>query len=161
MIIIGSNIARAFALVGAMSIVRFRNPIKETRDLVYIFAAIAAGMAAGTGFFSMSVLFAILFFLTSLIFGFFSNKLSENLIYIISINCNNEDRKKFEQDLKKFTHKYVFLSLTSYEEENNNGEYTYEVELKNNKNLLEIKESAANLRIQSLKVILGESEVGS
>ena len=34
MTIIGSNIARAFALVGAMSIVRFRNPIKETRDLL-------------------------------------------------------------------------------------------------------------------------------
>ena len=161
MIIIGSNIARAFALVGAMSIVRFRNPVKETRDLVYIFAAIASGMAAGTGFFSMSILFAVLFLLTSLIFNYFSHKLSANMIYIISVNCNNEVRKNFEESLKKYSQKYLFLSLTSYKEDNGNGEYTYEVELKNKKSLAEIKESAANLNIQSLKVIFGQSDVGS
>ncbi len=161
MIIIGSNIARAFALVGAMSIIRFRNPVKETRDLVYIFAAIAAGMAAGTGFFSMSILFAILFFLTSLVFEFFSKKLSENLIYIISINCSDGERKKFEENLKKFSYKFVFLSLTSYQENNENGEYTYEVELKNKKNLTEIKESATKLGILSMKVIFGQSDISS
>ena len=37
MLIIGSNIARAFSLVGALSIIRFRNPIKESRDISYIF----------------------------------------------------------------------------------------------------------------------------
>ena len=47
MIIIGSNIARAFALVGAMSIVRFRTPVKDSRDLVFLFMAIAIGMASG------------------------------------------------------------------------------------------------------------------
>ena len=161
MIIIGSNIARAFALVGAMSIVRFRNPVKETRDLVYLFASIAAGMAAGTGFFSMSILFAVLFFLTSLLFEFFSTKLSETLIYVISINCNNESRKKFEENLKKFSYKYVFLSMTSYKEDNDIGEFAYEVELKNNKSLKELKESTINLGIPSIKVIFGQSDVGS
>ena len=61
MIIIGSNIARAFALVGAMSIVRFRNPIKETMDLVYIFSAIAIGMAIGTGFLYLAVTYLVVF----------------------------------------------------------------------------------------------------
>ena len=37
MLIVGSNIARAFALVGALSIIRFRNAIKETRDVGFIF----------------------------------------------------------------------------------------------------------------------------
>ncbi len=37
MLIIGSNIARAFTLVGALSIVRFRNAVKETRDVGFIF----------------------------------------------------------------------------------------------------------------------------
>ena len=68
MIIIGSNIARAFALIGAMSIVRFRNPVKETRDLVYIFATIAISMSAGTGFYSTTIIFAILFTIVSIIF---------------------------------------------------------------------------------------------
>lgn len=161
MIIIGSNIARAFALVGAMSIVRFRNPVKETRDLVYIFAAIAAGMAAGTGFFSMSLLFAILFLLTSIIFEFFSKKLTENLIYIISINSSNDERKKFEENLKKYSDRFVFLSMTSYDQGYEKGDFTYEVELKNNKSLNQIKESTIKLGIPSVRIVFGDSEVGS
>lgn len=55
MLIIGSNIARAFTLVGALSIVRFRNAIKETRDVGYIFFAMAIGMACGTRFYLLAV----------------------------------------------------------------------------------------------------------
>src|SRR4030065_2705428 len=50
MMIVGSNIARAFSLVGALSIIRFRNAVKETRDVGFIFLAMALGMSAGTGF---------------------------------------------------------------------------------------------------------------
>ncbi len=50
MVVIGSNIARAFSLVGALSIIRFRNAIKETRDVAYIFFSMAIAMACGTGF---------------------------------------------------------------------------------------------------------------
>ncbi len=56
MLVIGSNIARAFTLVGALSIVRFRNAIKETRDVGYIFFAMAIGMAAGTRFYLLAVI---------------------------------------------------------------------------------------------------------
>ena len=51
MLVIGSNIARAFSLVGALSIVRFRNAVKDTQDVGYIFFAMAIGMAVGTGFY--------------------------------------------------------------------------------------------------------------
>ena len=59
MLIIGSNIARAFTLVGALSIIRFRNPIKDSRDVAFIFMAMAIGMAVGTGFYLTGVLFAL------------------------------------------------------------------------------------------------------
>jgi|TARA_B100001142_G_C14260553_1_gene626824 hypothetical protein len=48
MMIIGNNIARAFALVGALSIIRFRTVIKDTKDTAFVFLALAAGMASGT-----------------------------------------------------------------------------------------------------------------
>lgn len=56
MLIIGSNIARAFALVGALSIVRFRNAVKESRDVAFVFLAMAIGMACGTGFPGLAIL---------------------------------------------------------------------------------------------------------
>ena len=55
MLIIGSNIARAFSLVGALSIIRFRNAIKDSRDVGYIFFAMAIGMACGTRFYLLAV----------------------------------------------------------------------------------------------------------
>lgn len=56
MLVVGSNIARAFALVGALSVVRFRNAIKETRDVGFIFLVMGVGMAVGTRFYTLAVI---------------------------------------------------------------------------------------------------------
>lgn len=56
MLIVGSNIARAFSLVGALSIIRFRNAVKETRDVGFIFFAMAIGMATGTRFYLLAII---------------------------------------------------------------------------------------------------------
>jgi uncharacterized membrane protein YhiD involved in acid resistance len=56
MMVIGNNLARAFALVGALSIIRFRTVIKDTKDTAYIFLALAVGMAAGTSSYALAVI---------------------------------------------------------------------------------------------------------
>ncbi len=48
MMVIGSNLARAFALVGALTIVRFRTVVKDTRDTAFIFFVLTEGIACGT-----------------------------------------------------------------------------------------------------------------
>ncbi|MFN0051606.1 MAG: DUF4956 domain-containing protein [Planctomycetales bacterium] len=45
--VIGSNVARAFSLVGALSIVRFRTVVEDTRDTAFVIFAVIVGMAAG------------------------------------------------------------------------------------------------------------------
>lgn len=67
MLIVGSNIARAFSLVGALSIIRFRNAVKETRDVGFIFFAMAIGMATGTKFYLLAVIAAAIISLVILI----------------------------------------------------------------------------------------------
>lgn len=47
--VIGNNLARAFGLVGAMSIIRFRTAVKDTKDIAFVFFALAAGLATGAG----------------------------------------------------------------------------------------------------------------
>ncbi len=49
MMVIGNSLSRAFALVGALSIIRFRTVVKDTKDIAYVFLGLAVGMAAGTG----------------------------------------------------------------------------------------------------------------
>ncbi len=46
--VIEGSLARAFALVGALSIIRFRTVVKDTKDTAFIFSGLALGMAAGT-----------------------------------------------------------------------------------------------------------------
>ncbi len=49
MVVIGDSIARAFSLVGALSIIRFRTAIQDPRDIGFVFYALAVGMAVGAG----------------------------------------------------------------------------------------------------------------
>ncbi len=53
--VIGNNLARAFGLVGALSVVRFRHAVKNTQDIVFVFLALAIGMAAGVGFYTIAL----------------------------------------------------------------------------------------------------------
>lgn len=46
---IGNNIARAFSLVGALAIVRFRTVVEDTRDTAFVIFAVAVGLAVGAG----------------------------------------------------------------------------------------------------------------
>ncbi len=55
MMIIGSDIARAFSLVGALSVIRFRTAIKDTKDTSFVFWSLAAGMAAGVGYYQVAI----------------------------------------------------------------------------------------------------------
>jgi len=59
-LVVGNNLARAFGLVGALSIIRFRSAIREPRDVAFIFFAMAAGLACGTGFYLIGILFTVL-----------------------------------------------------------------------------------------------------
>ena len=47
--VIGDNVARAFSLVGALSIVRFRTVLRDTKDTAFVIFAVVVGMAVGAG----------------------------------------------------------------------------------------------------------------
>ena len=53
--VIGDNVARAFSLVGALSIVRFRTVVRDTQDTAYVIFAVAVGMAVGASHPSVAV----------------------------------------------------------------------------------------------------------
>lgn len=108
MIVIGSNIARAFSLVGALSIIRFRSAIKESRDVAFIFLTMAIGMACGTQFYDVAVVFTVLmagivFFLSKLNLG--AKDVSEVMLTLRvrkEIDYENVFRDLFYRDLRSF-----------------------------------------------------------
>src|SRR6185436_12080269 len=55
-LVIGNNVARAFSLVGALAIVRFRTVVEDTRDTAFVIFAVSVGMAVGAGFLLIPIL---------------------------------------------------------------------------------------------------------
>lgn len=73
MIVIGNNVALSLGMVGALSIVRFRTAIKDSRDTIYIFWAIVVGICCGAGDFMVAGGGSAFTFLLLLVFGRIKN----------------------------------------------------------------------------------------
>ena len=69
MTVIGNNIALSLGMVGALSIVRFRTAIKDSRDTVYIFWSIIVGICCGVGDFQVAAVGSTITFLMLLLLG--------------------------------------------------------------------------------------------
>lgn len=67
--VIGNNIALSLGMVGALSIVRFRTAIKDSRDTAYIFWCIAVGICCGVYYYALACIGTGLIFLVMLCLG--------------------------------------------------------------------------------------------
>jgi hypothetical protein len=56
MLVISNQLARAFTLVGALAVIRFRTPVKSSKDASFIFLALASGMGVGVGMYGATAL---------------------------------------------------------------------------------------------------------
>jgi len=90
--VIGNNLARAFGLVGAMSIIRFRTAVRDITDIVFIFLSLSIGLAAGTGakhFAIAGTLFTCIVILVLSKINFASPKRNEVLLQFSSLSDKN------------------------------------------------------------------------
>ena len=69
MTVIGNNIALSLGMVGALSIVRFRTAIKDSRDTVYIFWTIIVGICCGVGDYAVAAVGSAVVFIVLLVLG--------------------------------------------------------------------------------------------
>ena len=90
MIVISNNIALSLGMVGALSIVRFRTAIKDSRDTIYIFWAIVVGICCGAGDFLVAGIGSAFTFLVLLIFGRIKN--DNRMLLVIRTSRINEER---------------------------------------------------------------------
>ena len=90
MIVIGNNISLSLGMVGALSIVRFRTAIKDSRDTVYIFWTIVVGICCGSGDYLVAGVGSAFVFLILLLFGRVRN--DNRMLLIIRSARTNEQR---------------------------------------------------------------------
>jgi hypothetical protein len=85
---IGKNVALSLGMVGALSIVRFRTAIKDSRDTVYIFWTIIVGICCGVGDFIVAGIGSAFVFILFLILGAIKN--NNRMLVIIRGNRTKE-----------------------------------------------------------------------
>ncbi len=73
MTVIGNNIALSLGMVGALSIIRFRTAVKDTRDTVYIFWTMIVGICCGVGDYIVAIAGSAMVFVILLFFGRIKN----------------------------------------------------------------------------------------
>jgi len=148
MMAIGGNLALALGMVGALSIIRFRTPVKDPKDLSFLFWAITSGIVNGIRFYKLSII-------SSLMIGGALLVLSKKLIiskpYVLILkysNIDNIDNDRLNSILKKHCNKFEMRNTTI--DDSGNAEMTIEVK---------IKEKHEDQLLKELKEIKGVKKV--
>lgn len=110
--VIGNNLARAFGLVGAMSIIRFRTAVKETQDIMYIFFSLAIGMAVGVGQYGLALfgsvfIGSITYFLSK---SKFSTPIKSDLLLQFNYSSKNNGTPAYSQLIDTYCKKSKLIN---------------------------------------------------
>jgi uncharacterized membrane protein YhiD involved in acid resistance len=115
MAVVGSNIARAFSLVGALSIVRFRTAVRSGLDITFIFFAVAIGLCLGSRFYITAIFSSFWFCGLSLGIKMLGERASQKSRCIILKARLNEHLKDLSDFKAKVSDKGGATEVLTYE----------------------------------------------
>ena len=121
MIVIGNNIALSLGMVGALSIVRFRTAIKDSRDTIYIFWAIVVGICCGSGDYLVAAAGSAVVFILLLVFG---RLRTDNRVLLI-LRTARVNASKVESLIFQYYNRKAILRAKNTTD--HNVEYIYEL----------------------------------
>lgn len=151
--LIGSDIAKAFSLAGAFSIIRFRSTPGEPKDIAFVLFALAAGLACGVGLYGFALILTLLLCMVMVVLSM--TKYGKNDItttqLVITIPEDMEFEEVFDEILSKNSSSYKMTKLKT-SAMGSLFQVTYEIDLLENtdkKKLIdELRLYNGNLNIQ-------------
>jgi hypothetical protein len=127
---IGNNMARGLGILGAMAFIRFRTPIRDPRDIIFLFAALALGISAGAQVYDIAII-GTLFFGGAAFFlahsPFASRREFEGLLRFILPSDSDLDGE-IDQIFRNYTRSADLLAARDAIQ-GEAVEYTYQVQL--------------------------------
>jgi hypothetical protein len=111
MMVIGDNLARAFGMVGLISLIQFRTTIKGAQDFMYIYFALAIGLAAGVGLYAVTLVGTLLIGLITWItteVNSSTNRKNEFTLMITN-DASGSIEQSYEIILSKFCRKFKLI----------------------------------------------------
>ena len=161
LLVIGNNLARAFGLVGAMSIIRFRTAVRDVQDIVFIFFALAIGMATGVGYSMIAITGTI--FISIVIIGLtlmnWGQTQKREYLLQISYNMSDDYEMKISSILKKHCKKLKLINLKNIGA-NDDLEAYYHIVLKDiDKSEVLVKELNSYEKVYTVNLYFDEDDI--
>lgn len=160
MMVIGGNVARAFTLLGAFTLIRFRTAVKDPKDTAFIFLALVVGLAVGASDYALAIAGTIItatvaIVLDSLNFG--SLLKLEQVLYL-TINPKTVNQRDLETLLRREL-KEISIINVNYSESNKLLQYSYNVKLKKKDQQAEVMERISSVEGVKSAEILASQQV--
>jgi len=141
---IGDSVARGLGMLGALSIIRFRTTLRNPRNIGFMFASLAAGIACGVLGFTIAIVGTITFCVIAFVLRFTPFSQESNIVG--SLKVETGVRTDYKKQIDKIINKYCTQNIFSnYKLYNNNPEkidiqeHSYKIRLKKLEDAVEMK----------------------
>ena len=128
---VGSNVARGLGILGTLTIIRFRVPIRDPRDAMFLFAALGAGIACGAGGYVVSVAGTCFFAATAAllhVLPFASRREYEGMLRFSMLVGDKEAESALQRILTQYCVSFAVLGVCDCQQ-GERAEFAYQVRL--------------------------------
>ncbi|HNW81877.1 MAG TPA: DUF4956 domain-containing protein [bacterium] len=159
---IGDSLARGLGMIGALAIIRFRTNLKDSRDIIFIFATLASGIACGVGAYLVGIA-GIAMFIGAAFLLYYSQTTRTSFydgILRFTLANNESDTKVFAQIMNEHCKVYALITMKEVSQ-GTRFEYAYHIKIRDkSSNELLVRALKAKLpELQGLNLMLQETTV--
>ena len=157
-LIVKSSLALSLGLVGALSVIRFRTPIKEPEDLAFLFLAIGIGIGYGAGqIYATTIIFFAIIAIIWFVLSNNSYSVKNDFNFIVETSDENKE-KYFQEILEVLKNSTVEASFVKFEQGNNTVIIYYKLVFDNVNNVQKLINDI-NKKFVNIKFSLYENKV--
>ncbi len=131
MLAIGDNVARGLGLLGTLAVIRFRSTLRDVRDMAFIFASLATGIAVGVQAFQIAVISVALFslFVLHLTYSPFASRRQFDGLLRLNSSATPEAEARVKHVLRDHCSNFVLVNLREASQ-GERLEHAYQVKLR-------------------------------
>ncbi len=158
---IGDSLASGLGMMGALAIIRFRTSLKDPRDIVFMFAALASGIACGVDGYNIAVGGTAVFCLTALLLYWSPFGQTSHFDGMLRFNIENdlEGKSLLEKILKAYCKNFSLITLRD-QAQGKRLDYAYHIKLRKGKEKTDFVGELRNIEtIRGVSFMLQETTV--
>jgi hypothetical protein len=161
MLAIGNNIVWGIGVVGALALVRFRTNLRDPRDMVFVFAALVSGIAAGTRAYALGAVGTVFFSLIALYLAgvpFGARRTFDGLLRFTA-PWNDEVSLAASRVLHRHCRRFVLATLREVQQ-GESSEHVYQVRFRSEDSRRQLaRELAAVPGLSSITLLMEDSRI--